>query len=80
MVLNLEYNIRMTVSRDNNSSNIALFNSALADDVTCSPPYLAACNSLAMSLFSAIKNQTLKLVALTYDLVASANADGWLRT
>ena len=77
---NLEYKIYMIVLRDNTSSNISLFKSTMVDDVTCSPPYLAACNSLAMCSFSAIKNRTLELVDLTYVLVALANVVGFLCT
>lgn len=70
----------MAVSWDYTSSNIVLFNSSLVDDVTCSPPFLATCNSLAILSFSAIKNHTLELVASTYALVASANAARFLCT
>lgn len=79
-VSNLEYNIHMTVSRDNTSYYIALLNSAWVDNVICSPPFLSTCNSLAILSFFAIKSETLELVALTYALVASGNGAGFLRT
>lgn len=80
MVMNLEYNIHMIILRDDTCSSITLFNFALEYDVTCSPPYLAACNSLAIRSFLAIKNLTLEMVASEYDFVASANAVGCLHT
>jgi len=52
---------------------IALFNSSQVDVLPNSLPHLAVCNSLAIHLFLGIKKQTLKLVASTYDLVASSN-------
>lgn len=70
MVMNLKYNLRMTVLRDDTSWSIAFLNSALEDVVTFSSPYLVACNSLAMHSFSTIKNLMLKMVALVYALVA----------
>ena len=70
----------MIVSRDDSSSNITLFNSALADDVTYSPLYLVAYYSLAICSFSSIKNITLELVALTYAFVALSNVVGCLCT
>jgi len=76
----MEYTICMAVTRENTSSSISLLNFALADVVTYSPPFFVACNSLAMRSFSAIKNQTLKLVDLTYALVASSNAARFLHT
>lgn len=79
-VMNLEYNICMTASRDNTSFSISLLNSALVGVVNYSPPCLVACNSLSMLLFSAIKNQTLKLVALVYALVSLTNVAGCLHT
>ena len=80
MVPNLEYNACMTVTRDNTSSSIVFFNSARADVVTNSPPYLAICSSLAIHLFSTMRKWTLKIVASSYALVVSANAIGCLRT
>ena len=73
MVTNMEYNICMTLERDNTSSSITLFNSALADAVTYYPPYFATCSSLPICSFSTTKNLTLELVALAYALVASSN-------
>lgn len=70
----------MAISRNDTSSSIALLNFALVDDVTCSPPYLVDCNSLAIHLFLPIKNLTLGLVASTYALVASTIVVGFLST
>lgn len=80
IVMNLEYNICMTVLMDNTSSSITLLNFSLADDVTYSHPCLTSCNSLAMRSFYAIKNQKIEMVALTYSLVALANVFGCLCT
>lgn len=77
---NLKYSFCMIVSRDDAPSSIAFFNSALVDVVACSSPYLAACNSLGMRSFSAIKNITLELVASAYAFVASAITAGCLCT
>lgn len=59
MVMNLEYNVCMTVSREDTSFSIACLNSTMEDALSCSPPCLASYNSLAMHSFSTIKNRTL---------------------
>ena len=80
MVPNLEYNTRMTMSRDNTSSSISFFSYARADAVIESPPCLAICSSFAIRSFSGIRKRTLKLVAFAYTLVASTKATGCFLT
>lgn len=63
MVTDLKYNFHMIVSRDDTPSSIDFLNSALADVAAFSSPCLAACNTLAMCLFLAMKNLTLEMVA-----------------
>lgn len=71
-VPNLEYNARITVSRDNTSSSISFFSSSRVDIVTKSPPCLATCSFFSIRSFLAMRKRTLELVASTYTLVALA--------
>ena len=79
MIPNLEYNVRIAVSRDSTSSSSMFFSFARTDSVTNSPPCLAVFSSLAIHSFSAIRKWTLELVDSAYALVESAKAARCLR-
>ncbi len=76
-VKNIEYNICMTILRDDTSSSITLLNSSWADVVTYSPPLLYAYNSHALVLSSQESNSRASGFVIWF---GSIDQPGWMST